>query len=348
MAHDHHHHEGHDHHDHDHPQAQHHGHHHHGGGHHHGAVGNLKVAFFLNLGFTILEIFGGIFTNSMAILSDALHDFGDSIALGLAWYLEGVAGKESDRAYSYGYRRFSVLGAFINSVVLIVGAVFILRNTIPRLLHPEASDAKGMIVFALIGIAVNGAAVLRLQKGTTLNERVVALHLLEDVLGWVAILVGSIVMLFADVPILDPILSLGIMAYVLINVFRNLGKSFRIFLQGTPAQLVPAEIESKIRALEGVEDVHDLHLWTLDGEYNVATLHVVVAGPMGLEGTEVVKKRVRSRLKELEIKHATIEIEGVDTDCELEDCAEHTHPGKIEEPKHLDPILEERSGEAVE
>jgi cobalt-zinc-cadmium efflux system protein len=323
-----------------------HGHHHGGGhhhGHHHGAIGNLKVAFFLNLGFTVLEIFGGIFTNSMAILSDALHDFGDSIALGLAWYLERVAAKESDRAYSYGYARFSVLGAFVNSVILIVGAIFILQNTIPRLLHPQVSDAKGMIVFSLIGIAVNGAAVLRLQKGSTLNERVVALHLLEDVLGWVAILVGSIVMLFADVPILDPILSIGIMAYVLINVFRNLGKSFRIFLQGTPQELVPAEIESKISALEGVVDVHDLHLWTLDGAYNVATLHVVVAGPMGLAEIEVVKQRVRNRLKELEIKHATIEIEDENTNCELEDCAEHTHAGKIEEPKHLDPILEERS-----
>ena len=342
MAYDHHHDEGHDHHDEARPQAHHHdgAHHHHG---HHGAIGNLKVAFFLNLGFAVLEIFGGIFTNSMAILSDALHDLGDTVALGMAWYLERVAAKESDRSYSYGYARFSVLGAFINSVVLIVGAVFILQKTIPRLLHPEASDAKGMIVFAVIGIAVNGVAALRLARGSTLNERVVALHLLEDVMGWVAILVGSIVMLFADVPILDPILSVGIMTYVLINVFRNLGKSFRIFLQGTPAQLAPAEIERKIRALEGVVDVHDLHLWTLDGQYNVATLHVVVAGATDLSAAETIKHRVRSRLKELHVEHATIEIEDENTDCELGDCADHTHNGKPEEPKHLDPILEERS-----
>ncbi|MBL0017013.1 MAG: cation transporter [Bacteroidetes bacterium] len=339
MAHGHHDHAGHDH---GHAHAHHHDgtHHHHG---HHGAIGNLKVAFFLNLGFTILEIFGGIFTNSIAILSDALHDFGDSLALGMAWYLEKVAAKESDRSYSYGYARFSVLGAFINSVVLIVGAIFILQNAIPRLLNPQASDATGMIVFSLIGIAVNGAAVIRLQKGSTLNERVVALHLLEDVMGWVAILIGSIVMRFWDVPILDPILSIAIMTYVLVNVFRNLGKSFRIFLQGTPQQLVPAEIESKVRAVEGVVDVHDLHLWTLDGQYNVATLHVVVAGPIDLTAVEAIKVRVRHRLKELLIEHATIEIEDESVDCELGDCADHTHFGKPEEPKHLDFELESRS-----
>jgi cobalt-zinc-cadmium efflux system protein len=285
-------------------------------------VGNLKIAFFLNLGFTILEIFGGIFTNSIAILSDALHDFGDSLALGLAWYLEKVAAKERDRFYSYGYARFSVLGAFVNSIVLIVGSIFILQSAIPRLWNPEASDAKGMIVFAVIGIVVNGAAVFRLKKGSTLNERVVALHLLEDVLGWVAILIGSVVMLFWDVPILDPILSICIMVYVLVNVVRNVRKSFRIFLQGTPQHVEPKEIVEALRALEGVVDVHDLHTWTLDGQYHVATLHVVVAGTVSLEQAEAIKVRVRHRLKDLEIDHATIEIEDQNIECGLEECAE--------------------------
>lgn len=332
----------HDHHGHGHSHGHHHDHthHHHG---HHGAVGNIKVAFFLNLGFTLLEIFGGIITNSIAILTDALHDFGDSLSLGLAWYLERVAAKESDRSYSYGYARFSVLGAFINSVVLIVGAIFILQNAIPRLLHPETSHAPGMVVFSLIGIVVNGIAALRLSKGHTLNERVVALHLLEDVLGWVAILVGSIVMWFADVPILDPILSIGIMAYVLFSVFRNLGKSFRIFLQGTPSQIIPAEIEAEVGKLEGVADVHDLHLWTLDGQYHVATLHVVVVGPMSLEETEFIKQRVRHRLRDLGVEHATIEIEDENINCELGECADHTHYGKPEEPKHLDSVIESKS-----
>jgi cobalt-zinc-cadmium efflux system protein len=323
---------------HDHSHAHHHGlHHHHG---QHGAIGNIKLAFFLNLGFAILEVFGGLFTNSMAILSDALHDFGDSLTLGMAWYLERVAAKQSDRAYSYGYARFSVLGAFITSVVLIVGAIFVMQNTIPRLMHPEESNAEGMLVFSLLGIAVNGIAALRLQKGKTLNERVVALHLLEDVLGWVAILIGSIVMLFADVPILDPILSVGIMVYVMFNVFRNLGTSFRIFLQGTPTQLSPDAIEQALTQLEGVASVHDLHLWTLDGQYNVATLHVVVSGPMDLTEMEVVKKRVRHSLQHAGIEHATIEIEAEGIDCELGDCADHTHLGKTPGKSDLQEITE--------
>ncbi len=295
------------------------------------------MAFFLNLGFTILEIFGGIYTNSMAILSDALHDFGDSLSLGLAWYLQRVAAKGSDKAYSYGYARFSVLGAFINSIILVVGAIFILQSAIPRILHPETSDAKGMIVFALIGIAANGLAALRLSKGETLNERVVALHLLEDVLGWVAILIGSIVMLFADVPILDPILSIAIMVYVLKNVFRNFNKSFRIFLQGTPDNIATEKVAQEIRNLEGVMGVHDLHVWTLDGHLNVATLHIVVAQSTDLTEGEAIKHRVRVKLKDFEIEHATIEIEDERVDCELGDCAAEGQDQVSDDQGHLHP-----------
>lgn len=313
LHHDHHGHHSHDHHG--------HGHSHHHGGHHHGAVKNIKLAFFLNLAFTLLEIFGGLFTNSIAILSDALHDLGDSISLGLAWYLEGISARDSDRSYSYGYARFSVLGALINSVILIVGAIFVLQNAIPRLIHPQSSDASGMIVFSLIGIGVNGLAALRLQKGATLNERVVALHLLEDVLGWVAILIGSIVMLFADLPILDPILSIAIMAYVLSNVFRNLNQALRIFLQGTPKKFNPHQVKAELVKLDGVKEIHDLHIWTLDGQLNVATLHVVVEEEaLSLKSTESIKIAVRNKLAEIDIEHATIEIEDKDADCGMEAC----------------------------
>lgn len=312
-------------HDHGHPHDDHHHHH----GHHHGAVGNIKVAFFLNLGFALVEVVGGLLTNSVAILSDALHDFGDALSLGMSWYLERIAVKEGDRSYSYGYARFSVLGAFLNSIVLIVGCIFLLQSAIPRLLHPEAAHAPGMIGLALLGIAVNGAAALRLRKGKTLNERAVALHLIEDVLGWVAILVGSFVMLFADVPILDPILSIAIMAYVLGNVFRNITKTFRIFLQGTPASISTVAVHARVAALEGVAGVHDLHLWSLDGQYHVATLHVVAQGPISLMEAEAIKQRVRQALGAMGIEHATIEIEDESVVCELGDCADHAYvPGE--------------------
>lgn len=306
MAHDH------DHHDHAFSHGHHHG--------QHGAVKNIKVAFFLNLAFTIIEIFGGIFTNSVAILSDALHDLGDTLGLGLAWYLERVAGKERDRAYSYGYARFSVLAAVINALILLIGVVFILFETIPRFSNPEPTNVEGMIVFAVIGVLVNGAAVLQLRKGDTLNERVVMVHLLEDVLGWVAILIGSIVMLFVDVPILDPILSSVIVFFVIFNVYRNLRKSIPIFLQGIPSAVDYATVKEKILAIDGVQGIHDLHIWSLDGRYNVATLHIVVDTDITLLESEELKADVRHAMKHLDIEHVTIEVESEDADCGNANC----------------------------
>lgn len=297
------------------------GHHHHGHSHgHHGAVKNIKIAFFLNFGFTILEIFGGLYTNSVAILTDALHDLGDSLSLGLSWFLEKYSAKERDKSYSYGYARFSVLGAFINSSILVVGSVLIMFETIPRLMSPEETNAPGMVFFAVVGILANGAAVLRLKKGTTLNERVVAIHLLEDVLGWTAILIGSIVMLFVDVPILDPIMSLAILGFVLFNVFRSLRASLRIFLQGTPQTVNLPQVRTDLLQIEGVLDVHDLHLWTLDGEFNVASLHLTIPAGADLTFAQSIKKEARHILRHAHIEHATIEVEPEGADCELADC----------------------------
>ena len=193
--------------------------HHHHGHHHHHDTENISTAFFLNLAFTIIEIIGGLMTNSVSIMSDALHDLGDSLSLGLAWYFQKVAKKGRDKTFSYGYKRFSVLGAMINAIVLVIGSVFILQESIPRLWQPETPNAQGMFWLAILGILVNGAAVLKLKKGTSLNEKVISLHLLEDVLGWAAVLIGSVLMYFFDLPIIDPLLSIGIAFFILTNVF---------------------------------------------------------------------------------------------------------------------------------
>ena len=193
-------------HDHVHP---HHEHHHHGH-HHHGDVKNLGIAFILNVCFTIIEIVGGILTNSVAILSDALHDLGDSLSLGLAWYFQRLSEKGRDRNFSYGYKRFSVLGALITSVVLVIGSVIIIYSAVSRLQHPQISNGLGMLGLAVLGILVNGAAVVRLKGSSSVNSRAVMLHLMEDVLGWVAVLIGSLFIYFFDWQIIDPILSLMI------------------------------------------------------------------------------------------------------------------------------------------
>lgn len=288
--------------------------------HDHADVKNIKVAFFLNLSFTVFEIIGGFYTNSIAILSDAVHDLGDSLSLGLAWYFQKMAKKGSNASYSYGYKRFSLLGAIINSIVLVVGSIFILTAAIPRLFNPEETHVEGMFILAIVGVLVNGAAVFRLRKGDSINEKVVSLHLLEDVLGWLAILVGSVIMYFFDAPIIDPIMSVGIAFFVLYNVFKNIRQTMRIILQGTPDEVDIANIANQLQHIKDIENVHDLHIWSIDGEYNVLTVHVVLTSEQTLDKLAELKATIRDVLSEKGIQHATIEFETADEKCCFEKC----------------------------
>ena len=288
--------------------------------HHQHTTENIKVAFFLNLCFTVIELVGGLLTNSMAILSDALHDLGDSVSLGLAWYFQRIAQKKSDLSYSYGYKRFSLLGAFINSLILSVGSIFILVEAVPRLFSPKQPDASGMIILAVVGVIVNGFAVLRLKKGKSINEKVVSLHLLEDVLGWLAVLIGSIVMYFFNLPVIDSLLSIGIAIFILLNVFKNIRQSIRIILQGVPDSVDIELVKNELKTFANISDIHDLHIWSVDGEYNVLTVHIVLNENMQQEKLTDLKQKIKSRLHDFNIQHVTIEFEMKDEMCELEEC----------------------------
>lgn len=283
--------------------------------HNGGTAANLRMAFFLNLAFTLLEIVGGVMTNSVAILSDAVHDLGDSISLGLAWQLDRVAQRDGDQQFSYGYRRFSLLGAVITTVVLIVGSIFILSEAIPRLLAPQQTNAKGMVLFALLGVAVNGFAAMRLRGEKTLNARVVALHLIEDVLGWVAVLVVSIVLLFTDFYILDPLLSILITIYILYNVLKNLKETLALFLQAVPENVDVVSIDERLSEMEHVCSTHHTHVWSLDGEHHVLTSHIVVDEDVSKEQVLCLRKEILELVRELAFAHSTIEIEFGDDDC---------------------------------
>ncbi|MDD4008212.1 MAG: cation diffusion facilitator family transporter, partial [Fermentimonas sp.] len=232
--------------------------------HNHGNndVKNIKTAFFLNFAFTIIEFIGGVLTNSMAILSDAVHDLGDCITLGLSWYFQKVSKKPRTQDFTYGYKRFSLLGAVINSVILLVGSVVILINAVPRLFNPQQPDVKGMLLLAVLGVIINSIALFRLRKGSSINEKVVSLHMLEDVLGWVAVLIGAGVMYFVDAPIIDPILSIAIALFILVNVYRKMRESLRIILQGSPSSLNLKDVENVILGFSEVSSVHDLHAWS--------------------------------------------------------------------------------------
>lgn len=282
---------------------------------HHNVTKNITVAFVLNLCFSVIELIGGILTNSIAILSDALHDFGDSISLGVAWYLQKVSEKKPDAKYSYGYKRFSLLGAIFISVVLLIGSTFIIKESVERIFTPSEPHAQGMFWLAIFGVIINGAAVLRLKKGKSMNERAVMLHLLEDVLGWIAVLIASIVMMFVSLPVLDPLLSIGISLWVLFNVYRNMKATFKILLQEVPQSIDLKKLEEKIKQIPEVQDLHDIHLWSLDGETHILTLHVVTTDDISLERQCKLKTEIHKICEEFQVPHSTIEFETISEKC---------------------------------
>ena len=314
-------------HQHDHEHSHHgHGHHHSHGGHHHHhhhhAEGNILIAFLLNLFFAIVELVGGLYTGSVAILSDSLHDLGDSCSLGVAWYLERLSKKGRDLHFSYGYKRFSLLGSLLISVILLVGSVFVIKESIERIITPSTPRAEGMFLLAIFGLIINGYAAWRMSGGHSLNERAMRLHLMEDVLGWIAVLIVSVVMYFVDLPILDPLLSLGITAWILYNVYFNLRDNFRILLQGVPEEVDQEGFVHAIEHLDGVLSVHDVHIWTLNGEQHIASLHLVFDAQQypTPEAWAGLKQEVREIALGYELQHITIELDPRGCSCGMENC----------------------------
>ncbi len=296
--------------------GQHHEHHHHD----FSETETLGGAFFLNLTFTLIEIAGGLWTNSVAIIADALHDAGDSLALGLAWYLQKASGKERDQQFSYGYGRLSLLAALINGMVLLVGSFVIIMHVIPRFFTSQAVDATGMVGFSLLGIAFNGLAFWRNRSSQSLNAKMVNWHLLEDVLGWTIVLIGSIIMHFGDYSWLDPLMALVVTLFILWNVSKSLGRVIKFFLQSNPEDVDLLAIEEELRLLKNVEDIHDVHAWSLDGEYHVLSLHVVINHIIDSETLALLKNQIREHTRKMGIYHATIEVELSSEACLLENC----------------------------
>lgn len=295
--------------------------HDHNGMHVHPVVKNLRLAFFINISFAVIEFIGGAMTNSVAILSDAIHDLGDGVVIGVAWWMEKFSIKGRSLHYSYGYRRFSTLAAFLTSVILLVGSALIIAEAIPRLIHPEEVKAGGMFMLAILGIAFNGLAVLRLKKsGDSLNQRAVMLHLMEDVLGWIAVLVGSIIIYYTAWYWIDPVMSLCIAAYILFNASKNIISVFKIFLQSVPDSVSTEEIRLRLREIRDIDDVHDIHVWSMDGSYHVLTAHVVMR--QGIEPKDVIAARGSAirLLKDLNIQHPTLQMEFSAEACGFERC----------------------------
>ncbi|MEQ8315081.1 MAG: cation diffusion facilitator family transporter [Gammaproteobacteria bacterium] len=272
-------------------------------------------AFALNVGFTIIEFVGGLLTNSTAIMADAVHDLGDSLSIGTAWVLSLLSKKEADSSFTYGYKRLSLLGALINGIVLIAGSTWVLLQAIPRLFDPVMPEAEGMLALAVLGVVVNGFAAYKLSQGTTLNEKVLNWHLLEDVLGWTAVLVVSIVLMIADVPILDPLLAVGFTLFILFNVARNTWHAVKLFVQAVPERGLIERVRKELSKIPEVASIHHEHAWSLDGESTVYTSHLVMSSPMSSEAQLDIKNQVAELLQRFEFSHTTIELEFPQENC---------------------------------
>lgn len=297
--------------------------HDHGGIMHvHPVVKNLRFAFALNLGFSIVEFVGGFLTNSVAILSDAIHDLGDSAAIGASLLLERQAAKGRTPEFTYGKRRFSILAAFITSLVLVIGATVIIFEAIPRFFHIEPVKVQGVLWLAVAGLVFNGLAVLRLKSGNSksLNQRAVMLHLVEDVLGWVAVLIGGVIMYFTKWYWIDPLLSLGIAAFILYNAIPNIISVLKIFLQAVPNDFNEDDLRKSLTELPGVVGIHDLHVWTMDGEKNVLTVHLVVDAELNAAEVYTLKQDAQKLMAVKNIQHPTLEIERPGEKCRLQEC----------------------------
>lgn len=238
---------------------------------------NLQLVFWLNFSFTVAEFIGGALTNSIAIQSDALHDLGDTLAIGLAWWLQRKSSQLPTAAFTFGFQRFSLLGALVNGLILLVGGAVVLWNAFDRFVHPAAVHTEGMLGFAIAGVVLNGVAAWRAGKGSSMNEQVLSWHLIEDVLGWLAVGVVSVVLMARpEWTWLDPALSVAITGWVVYNVIRRLAKTLRVFLQGLPEGIDLEAIQRAIRQVPRVASIHACRVWSLDGERHVFSAHVTL------------------------------------------------------------------------
>lgn len=276
---------------------------------------NILWAFLLNFSFSIFEFIGGILTGSVAILSDAVHDIGDSVSIGASYFFERRSKRAPDKRYTYGYGRYSVIGGLITVLVLIVGSAVVIYNAIDRIISPSEINYNGMIIFALVGVLVNFLAALFTREGDSINQKAVNLHMLEDVLGWLAVLIGAIVMRFTDFALLDPILSIAVAVFILINAIKGISDILDLLLEKAPKNIDVGEIIEHLEAISGVIGVHHVHLWSLSGESAYATLHIVYRGD-----ARAVKEAVKEELSLHGVSHSTVELETEDEHCLDTDC----------------------------
>ena len=282
----------------------------------------------INFFFSIFELVGGLFTGSAAILSDAVHDMGDAISLGFSIYFSKKAHHGPDKKYTYGYSRFSILGVFVTTVILIVGAVFMIYLSVLRILEPTSIDLYTMLILSVIGLVINMFATFRTENGRfnvikAIEQKSVNGILFEDVVGWIIVLIGTVVMIGTGWVWLDPVMSILISVYLISTSFTSFKKVLELFLEKVPAGESVDVVKYQVLAIPHVKGVHSIHLWSMDGEKLCATMHVVVDGKVvdgvlienSVDNPMNIKKEIRKQLRTTGVKEVTIEIESEGESC---------------------------------
>ena len=279
------------------------------------------VAFFLNLTYAIVEfIAGGVFGSS-AVLADSVHDLGDAISIGISAFLETISNREEDRQYTLGYKRFSLLGAMLTAVILMIGSVLVILENVTKIVHPQPVNEEGILWLGIIAVAINVLASLVVRKGKTKNESILSLHFLEDTLGWLAVILMAIILRFTDWYILDPLLSLVISIFILTKAIPRFWSALKIFLDAVPEGVDIKQVKNNLEQLDHVASVNQLNIWTLDGLEKNAIVHVCLEE---IEHIEYCKESIRNLLKDYGFQNVTIEVDA--------NLASHqTHKRKIEE-----------------
>ena len=290
---------------------------------------NILTAFLLNFLFAIAEFIGGAWTKSVAIMSDAVHDAGDALSIGVAYVLEKKSKKKPDDNFTYGYARYSAFGSVITGVILLSGSIYMIVRSAFRLINPVEINYTGMIIFAVFGVVINSVAAFLTKSGDSLNQKAVNLHMLEDVLGWVVVLVGSVAMKYTDLRIIDPLMSIAVSVFILVETIKTLKEALDMFLEKIPKGVSVEEIKEHLLKINGIKDVHHIHIWSFDNTNICATMHIVTE-----ENAGQIKKSVREELAEHGITHATLELESPEEECTEQVCAVKTDDAGVHTHHH--------------
>lgn len=297
--------------------------HSHDHGHHHGSSNKsaLKWSFFLIASYMIIEVIGGILTNSLALLSDAGHMLSDAAALGLSYVAMALGQKAASSRKTFGYKRFEILAAFINGLTLIVISLYIFFEAYQRITSPPEVVSSGMLIISIIGLVVNIAAAFILMKGDkdeNLNVRSAFLHVLGDMLGSFGAIVAALLIMFFGWNLADPIASIIVALLIIVSGYRVTRDSFHILMEGTPLNLNIQQVKEKLLSLSEVKGVHDLHAWSITSDFPALSCHLVVGQEQNDQ--DILSKAKKLLHDEFELYHVTIQIDKEGTvECSVED-----------------------------